>query len=193
MKSRAVGLSGSVCGGGVRRPSLDPVSPRCRAAPRDRRCRRKRGCRPFRPAQAIGPGKQSRQRRRAAWLGRDSEIGPEGLHGAADGVVRREGDVVDMPGRDGVHRSPTLRAPSESAAMLSTATSTDRPASSAACSAREPSGSTATTLVRPANQMAMPETRPPPPVAISTVSSVSAWLSHSRAVVPWPSMVGHAS
>ena len=62
-------------------------------------------------------------------------------------------------------RCPTLAAPSESAATLSTGTSTGPPAESASDSAREPRGSTPMTRTSPANQEAMPDISPPPPTA----------------------------
>ena len=81
------------------------------------------------------------------------------------------------------------RAPSESAATPDTATSTGRPASSAADRVGAVSGSTETTRLVSPNQPRNPPIRPPPPTATNSVVKSGAWASNSRAAVPWPRTV----
>jgi hypothetical protein len=83
--------------------------------------------------------------------------------------------------------APMRRAPSESAAMPPTATSTGCPASRARNKVGAPSGSSATTRHRCSNQAATPPIRPPPPTLTSTESGARPpCASISRASVPAP-------
>jgi hypothetical protein len=82
---------------------------------------------------------------------------------------------------------PIRRAPSESAAMPPTDTSSGAPASRARYNVGASSGSSAITRQRLANHAAMPAMRPPPPTLTSTVSGAQpACNSISRASAPEP-------
>ena len=82
--------------------------------------------------------------------------------------------------------SPTLRVPSESAAMPATSTGTGSPASRALPRHVEVTGSTATTATSLANQAAIPPISPPPPTLTTTVSASGTCWESSRPIVPWP-------
>ena len=79
---------------------------------------------------------------------------------------------------------PALAAPSASAAIPPTSTSTGSPATSALDSVGHADGSTPITRTSPAYQAAIPPMSPAPPTATITVSRTGACADSSSAMVP---------